>query len=338
MTDRLRRLIDPFAIHGGRLDQARAQFGDGDWLDLSTGISPWPYPWAPAEADLARLPSPAALAQLEAAAAARFGSPPEQTVAVPGSDLGLRALGRILHDLGVRAPMVAWPGYGGHRMMWADAATLVAIDAVEPAASAGDALVLARPGNPGGEMPDLGLLARCAARLAARGGWLIVDEAFADALPGPAVAAQPWPNLIVLRSFGKFHGLAGLRLGFVIAPPAVSTRLRALLGDWPVAGPALAAGLAAYGDADWQAAQQARLAQAGGWLDAALGAAGLAVAARTPFFQTLAVDDGWQMFEHLAKAGILTRPFTEDRQRLRIGLPASAADARRFAAAVAGAA
>lgn len=333
MTGRLHDLIAPFAIHGGRIDQARAAFGPGDWLDLSTGISPWRYPVALPEPSLARLPSPDHLSALEALAAARFGSPPASTVAVPGSDLGLRLLG---HLLDATAAAVIWPGYGGHRAMWPAGARLVSADALVAAAEQCDALVLARPGNPGGEVADIDLLARIATKLATRGGWLIVDEAFADARPGPAVAALKWPNLVVLRSFGKFYGLAGLRLGFIIAPPALAVRLRALLGDWPIAGPALAAGLAALADSDWPAAQRARLADAGAALDGALAAAGLRVAARTPYFCTLTVADGWQLFEQLAHAAILTRPFADDRQRLRVGLPADSGDVARLAAALDG--
>lgn len=333
MTDRLRHLIGPFAIHGGRIDQARAHFGAGDWLDLSTGISPWRYPLALPEAGLTRLPSPDELLALEARAAALFGSPPASTVAVPGSDLGLRLLG---HLLDVKAPAVVWPGYGGHRAMWPGGARLINANAIVEAAEQCDALVLARPGNPGGELPQIDLLAHVATKLAARGGWLIVDEAFADARLDAAVAAQKWPNLIVLRSFGKFYGLAGLRLGFIIAPPALAARLRALLGDWPIAGPAIAAGMAALADPDWQAAQRGRLADAGAALDSVLEAAGLAVAARTPYFRTLISADGWQLFDRLARAAILSRPFADNRQRLRIGLPGNAGDTARLAAAVDG--
>lgn len=320
MKERLRALIAPFVVHGGRSDLARAQFGGQDWLDLSTGISPWAYPFAlPAEA-LTRLPSPDDLALLEARAAACFGSDPAHTVAVPGSDAGLRLIGHILAS--ARAAAVV-PGYGGHVAMWPGKVQPARGTPSELMAAAQDceAIILARPGNPGGEVVAEDLLQALAGQLAGRGGWLIVDEAFADADPAITLADRPWANFIVLRSFGKFAGLAGLRLGFVIAPAAIVHRLRAVLGDWPIAGPALAAGLAFYADTAWHADQRCRLERQGDALGTVLQSAGLAITASTPFFRTCQIDGAWALFEHLACRAILTRPFADDPCRLRIGLP-----------------
>ncbi len=334
MTQRWRALIAPFAIHGGRSDQARERFGGVDWLDLSTGISPWAFPFdIPAQA-LSRLPSPDDLVLLESCAAACFGSDPAGTVAVPGSDLGLRFIGRLLD---ARHPSAIVPGYSGHVEMWSEPCLPVGSDAnaLMAAAEVCDAIVLARPGNPGGEIVDESVLHAIAERLVARGGWLIVDEAFADAEPAISLAARGWSNLIVLRSFGKFAGLAGLRLGFVIAPADFSGRLRERLGDWPVSGPAVAAGVAFYRNMSWQSAQRRRLAESGKRLDRVLGGAGLVITASTPFFRTCKTQHGWGLFEHLAKHRILTRPFVDDPARLRIGLPEDAITARRLALALA---
>ena len=105
MEERLRALVAPFAVHGGRSDLARAQFGGEDWLDLSTGISPCAYPFVIADEALTRLPSPDDLALLEARAAACFGSDPARTVAVPGSDIGLRLIGHLLASARARVPV-----------------------------------------------------------------------------------------------------------------------------------------------------------------------------------------------------------------------------------------
>lgn len=332
MTDRLRALVAPFAVHGGRSDLARAQFGGTDWLDLSTGISPWAYPVALSPEALRRLPSPDDLAALEARAAACFGSAAAATVAVPGSDVGLRLVGRSLP--GVRAAVVV-PGYSGHRAMWPGEVRPVLCAAPELIAAAQDctAIVLARPGNPGGEVVPEQVLQALAEKLAERGGWLIVDEAFADADPGLSLAGKDWPNLIILRSFGKFAGLAGLRLGFVIAPPRLAMDLRAGLGDWPISGPALAAGLACYADTAWQSEQRRRLKRQGDALSETLRAAGLTIAAGTPFFRTCHTDGAWALFAHLGCHAILTRPFADNPCRLRIGLAADEAATQRLAQA-----
>lgn len=334
MTDQLHAKIAPFAVHGGRIDLARALFGGPDWLDLSTGISPWAYPVDILQEAFTRLPSPDDLALLETRAAECFGSDPAATMAVPGSDLGLRLIGQMLN---AQHPAAVAPGYSGHTAMWPNPCQTLASDPDELMAAAAtcDAIVLARPGNPGGEIIAEHILHSIAERLAARRGWLIVDEAFADADPDLSLAARGWPNLIILRSFGKFAGLAGLRLGFVIAPPAMTARLRCLLGDWPISGPAVAAGISFYGNTSWQSSQRRRLAESGERLDRVLYAAGLAITASTPFFRTCETPHGWALFEHLAQHAILTRPFADDPVRLRIGLPEDAITTRHLARALA---
>ncbi|MGY6637288.1 MAG: threonine-phosphate decarboxylase [Erythrobacter sp.] len=334
MTDQLHAKIAPFAVHGGRIDLARELFGGSDWLDLSTGISPWAYPFDIPAQSLTRLPSPDDLALVERRAAECFGSDPAATMAVPGSDLGLRLIGQMLN---AQRPAAVVPGYSGHTAMWPHACQKVPSDPDElmVAAATCDAVVLARPGNPGGEIIDDYVLQSIAERLAARRGWLIVDEAFADADPALSLAARRWPNLIVLRSFGKFAGLAGLRLGFVIAPPAMAAFLRRGVGDWPISGPAVAAGLAFYRNTAWQFAQRRRLAESGERLDRVLSGAGLALTASTPFFRTCETPYGWRLFEHLANHHILTRPFADDPARLRIGLPEDAITTRQVALALA---
>ncbi len=326
-------LIARFAVHGGRVDQARAWFPQvAAWTDLSTGIAPWAYPVAePGEAP-APLPDPARLAELEARAAHAFGTVPDHVVAVPGSDLALRLIGAILPG------PAGWvtPGYAGHRAMWPQDRA-VALSRADFADVAGEHrhIVLARPNNPDGWCADANALAGVATRLATKGGWLIVDEAFADATPDDSVAGRGWPGLIVLRSFGKFYGLAGLRLGFVIAPPAIAGPLRAMLGDWPISTPALAAGIAAYGDTAWQSGQRQRLSEVSERMAAQVAAAGLDIVGRTAFFTLVALPRRDALFAHLARAGVLTRPFAAQPTWLRLGLPGDMAGWQRVRDALA---
>lgn len=328
MDDTALALIEAFAVHGGRLDHARAAFPQvAEWSDLSTGIAPWCYPPDAIADATRRLPDPADLRALENAAAASFGVAAHRVVAVPGSDLALRLLGAIIPGTAA----VMRPGYSGHCAMWADgAATMYPQGNVAAAARAHDALVLARPNNPDGWIAERSALADTAAELASGNGFLIVDEAFADATPDDSVAACDWPGLIVLRSFGKFFGLAGLRLGFVIAPETIRLRLRALIGDWPVAGPAIAIGGAAYCDTAWQAAQRARLSSASLALKDMLAAHRLTIVGGTRFFILISSPHRDALFVHLARAGLLTRPFADAPDRLRIGLPQRDADWKRL--------
>lgn len=331
-------LVDDFARHGGRIDLARAAFSQvACWTDLSTGIAPWAYPMAQAADAAERLPDPADLAALEAAAAAFFGASPGRVVAVPGSDLALRLLGEILGSRpSLRHAAIVRPGYSGHESMWgSQGATACSADAVVAMAQTHDVLVLARPNNPDAAIADRAQLRVAASLLAASGGHLIVDEAFADADALDSLAGCDWPGMIVLRSFGKFFGLAGLRLGFVIAPPAIGDRLRGLIGDWPISGPALATGLAAYRDAAWRRAQRERLATASQRLADLLTGHGIEIAGRTAFFVLINTPERDGLFVHLAQGGVLTRPFGYASGWLRLGLPRDENDWTRLGDALA---
>lgn len=302
---------NPFRFHGGRLAAAAARFDEAPtpWIDLSTGISPWAYPVpAMASSVLSRLPEPEELGRLEAVAASAFGvTNPAEVVAVPGSDIAIRLLGSLFP--GKHSAMLK-PIYSGHTAAWPDAAEISMAEADNY-----DLLILANPNNPDGRVikPD---------RLRQLRGQLIVDEAFADT--DPVVSLLPERgNAIVLRSFGKFFGLAGIRLGFVVADLHVVQRLRVLLGDWPVSGIAMATGLAAYQDGHWQDKQRMRLRGAVVRLDGLLNGAGLKVAGGTTLFRLTIHDKSSEIFEYLGQSGILVRPFEGDDQQLRFGLPAN---------------
>lgn len=312
--------IDVFRVHGGRIDRARSMFGGDDWIDLSTGIAPYAYPYEAGPAAFTTLPAPDTLTELEAAARAAFAAEEgDDVVAVPGSDLGLRLIGRLFETNRVA---VVRPGYGGHVAIWPqDRFIEINANALEEAATTADAILFANPNNPDGRVIAPSRLAQIAEMLALRSGWLIVDEAFADA--SPPVPSIPHANIIRLRSFGKFYGLPGLRLGFVLAPPEIARTIRAWLGDWPVSGPAIAIGTAAYRNLDWQAAQRNRLAADAARLDRLVTVAGLRSCGGTALFRLVETDDGEALFRHFAARHILTRPFADNACRLRIGLPGS---------------
>ena len=190
-----------------------------------------------------------------------------------------------------------------------------------------DLFVLASPANPDGRVTDPAALRAIARRMT-----VVVDEAYAD--PAPGLCPYASDRLIVLRSFGKFYGLPGLRLGFVVAGPDVAAQLRARIGDWPVSGPAVAIGAAAYADAVWRRAQQARIAESGTLLDDLFASAGLSIVGSAPLFRLVACRD--DLFATLARHAILTRPFADRSDRLRIGLPRGAAALTRLATALDG--
>ncbi len=315
--------------HGGGLDAARSHFGGEDWIDLSTGINP--HAWSGIDAlriDWQRLPEGGALAALEAAAADCFGVDPRHVCAVPGTEVGLRLTGAML---GGAARYLA-PAYRTHGEMIAGA-TPIAADTLD--ADTGT-LILANPNNPDGRTlsPEqlLDLLGRRDAD-----AWLLLDEAFADT--DPALSLAGWIDdarrLLIFRSFGKFFGLAGVRLGFVLGPAPMIDRIRAALGAWPVSAAAIAIGTAAYRDQAWIETMHGRLRAEAGALDAALARAGYEATGACPLFRLIAAEDGMALFERLARHAILTRPFAEQPRWLRIGLPPSAEALARLEAALA---
>lgn len=306
------------------------------WLDLSTGIAPWPYPISPpAVESWQRLPDPSALATLCAAARAPYGASAEAAiVALPGTDLAINALPRLVAP-GRRVSIVS-PTYGSHAEAWHRCGHR--ISCVEDPGNIADCDigVLVNPNNPDGRSWSPDAVVAAADRLAPSGAWLLVDEAFADVMPDVSVAGQTTahPNLVVLRSFGKFFGLAGMRLGFAITAHAVGRHLGQLAGDWPVSGPAIETGTAALRDTAWQQRQRARLTSAAAALDLTLQAGGLDVVGRTPLFALAASPDALALFHRLCEAGILVRPFA-GRDVLRFGIPGSAGDLDRLARALA---
>jgi cobalamin biosynthetic protein CobC len=317
--------ISEFKRHGGRLDAAAAAFprAPKPWIDLSTGINPRPYP-APrlGLSALARLPDPAALARAEAAAASAFGVAPECVAATAGSEAALRLLPWLLE---VRRVAIAGDTYGGHAEAWRAAGASVGHD---PANA--QAWVVVNPNNPDGVItPSAEILASAEQR------WTIVDEAFADAQPEVSVAARAGGRLVVLRSFGKFYGLPGLRLGFILGDPGLIAHVRLALGDWPVGPDAVAAAMAAYSDPAWATTARRRLTRDAARLDALLSAAGLEVLGGTALFRLARAPDAAATFLRLARAGILCRPF-DDASRLRFGLPGSAKGWARLEAALSG--
>lgn len=321
--------MNSFRRHGGRLEAARRIFpaAPAPWIDLSTGINP--YPWrgrSPRRDEAARLPDPAETARLESAAAVAFACAPAKVAAVPGADIGLRLLPRLLS---ARTVAIAAPAYDGHREAWAAAGARVRDIGRDQVTDAGaDVLVVINPNNPDGAVVDPGTLLDVAARQRARDGWLIVDESFIETAPGYSVAGTAGPGLIVLRSFGKFYGLPGHRLGFVVADEPVISSVRAVTGDWPVTAGAIAAGTAAYADAGWKKRTYTRLVEDAARLDRLLQDHGFDIVGGTPLFRLAAHPAAERIFLALARAGILARPFAHDRRWLRFGIPAARAWSR----------
>ncbi|MEM7694387.1 MAG: threonine-phosphate decarboxylase CobD [Pseudomonadota bacterium] len=309
--------------HGGDRAEAARIGGTPCWLDLSTGINPHAYPVTLTPGDWTALPQPSALTALLRAARAAYGVPDAAAiVAAPGTQLLLQLLPIVCPQ---RAIAIVAPTYGEHGATWRASGAVVRH---VPAPIAGESLVVVNPNNPDGQRHDPQSLKTLGAIAQEAGHILVVDEAFCDVDPALSVAGAP--GTIVLKSFGKFFGLAGLRLGFAIGAPAPIGRLEAALGPWAVSGPALSVGARALADHAWQAAMRTQLRHERAALDATLSKAGLSVVGGTDLFRLIETPDAASLQRGLARRGVFTRAFPEHPSWLRFGLPGD--DAAHFAA------
>jgi cobalamin biosynthetic protein CobC len=325
-------------LHGGNLAAARRLFPDAPepFIDLSTGINPRSYPVPKLSSDVfARLPEPSALDRLAAVAAVAYGAPSRHhVVPAPGTQLLLPPVAALVPP--GRAAVLG-PTYAEFSRVAAlvghDVTEVTDIGQLEDA----DLAVIVNPNNPDGRVFNKHELLDLADARGHRGGLLVIDEAFMDVGPLDASLCGEVARgeIVVLRSFGKFFGLGGLRLGFALAAPELAARLAAALGPWAVSGPAIAVGQTALADAAWSRAMRERLEGEARRLDAVLVGAGIEVVGETSLFRLVRTSLADRLFHHLGDAGILVRRFPEQTAWLRFGLPGSEAAWERLHSALA---
>lgn len=325
--------------HGGSLGRARALFPHAPepFVDLSTGINPHSYPlFALAATALTRLPEAGRLRDLKSAAAQAYGAPDTAHVAAaPGTQILLPLVCSLVPPGRAR---VLGPTYAEHARAAANAGHAVTeVEAFE-ALEGADLAIVVNPNNPDGRIVPRERLLDLAERLRRKGGLLVVDEAFMDVGPrGTSLAGDVGRGgIVVLRSFGKFFGLAGVRLGFALADAETAARLEARFGPWAVSGPALEYGVAALADLDWQQAMRRRLADEAERLDALFRRFKVPVVGGTTLFRFIDFQGAASLFHALGEKGILLRHFAGRPNVLRAGLPASPEEWRRLESALAG--
>ncbi|AGT09529.1 threonine-phosphate decarboxylase CobD [Paracoccus aminophilus] len=303
--------------HGGDIDKAAKRFGGADWIDLSTGINRRPWPVAGiSDHALQALPTAAAFTRLQEVAAGWFGCDPALVVPLSGASAGIQLLPRLLPR--GRAAVLS-PTYNEHAASLRAAGWQVDAPTTVAALHGADLAVIVNPNNPDGRVwwpAEIAELSRYV-------GHLIVDESFADPRPDLSIADAPPANVTVLRSFGKFWGLAGLRLGFVVGHEGLTRRLRDRAGPWAVSGPALEIGAAAMADRGWAEDTVVWLAEAATHLDQIMTQAGCGFVGGTHLFRLYDLEDASAMQERLARSGIWSRIFPWNPRWLRLGLPGS---------------
>jgi cobalamin biosynthetic protein CobC len=309
--------------HGGNIDQAQARFGGQGWLDLSTGINRQPYPVPALPVHVwTDLPTRAAQSAVMHAARGAFGTD-ALGLSLPGAQAAIQMLPRLF--VAGHAKVLA-PTYNEHAACLRAAGWNVG-EADQISALAGaDLAIVVNPNNPDGRHHD----PRALRAISQQVGCLVVDESFADPVPELSLAAHACDRLIVLRSFGKFWGLAGLRLGFAFGGPECVAGLAEMAGPWPVSGAALELGRIALRDAIWHEQTCIRLRADAARLDALALRAGWGLVGGTALFRTYATPDAASAQSALARAQIWSRIFPYSPYWLRLGLPGNASEWARL--------
>ena len=308
--------------HGGGVDAAVAKWGGprDAWIDLSTGINPLPYPVndVPVRA-WTTLPDQAAQEGLIAAARQFWSVPKEAAVlAAPGASALIARIPALRSQNRVQ---IAQPTYNEHGRAFAAAGWIITDQST-------DTIVAVHPNNPDGRaLPVSGTFPKAE--------MVVIDESFCDISPQDTMIGHATkPGVIILKSFGKFWGLAGLRLGFAIGDPHLLARLEQMMGPWPVSGPALAVGTAALSDQAWATATRQRLAQDADRLDQLMIRAGARLVGGTPLFRLYDTDHAKNWQNRLAKSHIWSRIFPYSDKWLRLGLPGQPEEWDRLEAAL----
>lgn len=313
--------------HGGNIDWAIAQYGAGDWIDLSTGINrrPWPIEKVSAQAWQA-LPTARAFNRLTQVAASWFDCAPENVLPVNGASAAIQMIPRLFAP-GTAA--VLTPTYNEHAASLRSAGWSIKEVADPQHMTGANLAVVVNPNNPDGREWSPETLTELARKV----GYLIVDESFADPRPDLSIAADFPDNTLILRSFGKFWGLAGLRLGFVIGDPDMLAKLSDAAGPWMVNGPALEIATAAMADADWADDAVLYHSEAGLRLDHLASRVGWQTVGGTHLFRLYDANDAAAAQAALAHHHIWTRRFPYSATWLRMGVPGNRDEWDRVTAA-----
>ncbi len=316
--------------HGGNLDWAVRRYGGPaeDWIDLSTGINRAPYPLPPlSHSAWTCLPTAGSLERLHNAARQSFRCSGPM-LALAGAQAAIQLLPRIMPP---RRVHILAPTYNEHAASFLLAGWDVKEVTTLGELAGADMAVVVNPNNPDGRVHERQALLELSGQVRR----LVIDESFVDATPELSLTSIAGENgLLVLRSFGKFFGLAGLRLGFVLGSPSDIAVLGDLAGPWPVSGPSIEIGAVAMRDQAWVEATSARLKEDARRLDALVDQTGWHQAGGTALFRLYETRNCEAAQERLARHHIWSRIFPWSRGWLRLGLPGDESEWERLASAL----
>ncbi len=314
-----------FAQHGGNLSFIAKNFPEAPkpYIDLSTGINPYYYHITDAPELVKRLPDSTEMEEALNTAANYYGTSAKNINIASGMQPLMFAIASLRRqEMGAANVNILGPTYSEYEKIWKSAGhNVTTVDTIDKLLKA-DVIIICNPNNPDGRIIKPEILVQLADMLVRKDGWLIVDESFADLTPEISVASlvAAKKNLIVMRSCGKFFGLAGLRVSSVLAPEKISNWLRVVTGNWPISTPACHLLPVIFGDQEWAEQTRGRLAnEAELWREVL--AKHFTIAGHTTLFTLVESNIAKSWHDKLAKRGILVRRFEHNPRWLRFGLP-----------------
>ena len=323
------------AEHGGNSDEAAKAYGmtPEQMYDLSTGISPIAYDMVlPSSSHYQKLPMTSALDDLYKAARGAYQVPTHAAICCGAGSQSL--LGMLPNVMA--GSEIVWcrePTYNEHRYRWEKAGHQV--DGGDSCPDDAKIIILGQPNNPDGRLWKHDEIAHYHAMMAERNGLLIIDEAFVDAMPEHSYMPHAGDdNLVILRSVGKFYGLAGIRVGFAIGGKEIIAKLADDIGPWPISQPAIDIALTALSDHEWQISHSKRLYELSSKLVEILAGAGFTIVAQQPLFVTIQDESIYEFHDHLARHGFWTRIYQNYPSMMRLGLISQQTGLSRFASVV----
>ncbi|MBL1417744.1 MAG: threonine-phosphate decarboxylase [Moritella sp.] len=322
-------------VHGGQLQQVALQYARpiAEWLDLSTGISPTSYPIPSIPTSVwQQLPQPSQ--SLITAAKHYYGT--DNIVATSGSQAVIKQLPSIFkqhvaeqfiseQSTGTSTVWLPLVGYKEHERAWREQGFTIQQYTQLPTSAqltANCIVVVINPNNPTGELFTRNTLLALLDNIQTLKGWLILDEAFMDVVePSQSIIAHTDnPHLLVLRSVGKFFGLAGIRLGFLSAHPQWLQALEKLSSPWEVNGPAQYITEIALMDRQWQQQQLLSLTALSATLELLLMTTFDCPVAGSALFKTIRLDNAPEVYILLCQQGVYVR-LCDEQNALRFGIP-----------------
>ena len=304
--------------HGGDIDNAIKKYGGNkdDWIDLSTGINPNHYPYKLINIrELQNLPYKNDIDNLNKLAKKYF-----QTTAcvraVSGAQGGINILPFLLPN---KTVSILSPTYNEYQNVFSNSLKKIINVKNLSELKKSQIAIICNPNNPDGKLYSNDNLLKISKSVE----YLIIDESFIDQYPRKSLSHKldDQTNILILRSFGKFFGLAGIRLGFLISNKEIDKKIQFLIGNWPISNVAINVASKALIDHVWIMNTISFLKEGSYFLDCLASEINWKVVGGTNLYRLYETPNAHDAQNKLANFKIWSRRFSYSKKWIRLGIP-----------------